>query len=89
LEKSLDTINEDKSNENEEITGIDKTPKSYSEIYSKFRLFKLIKIVLYYGFNTIKKNKLLFTILMLFCGYFLKNEVQRMFERVLSIVKFK
>ena len=88
LEKTLEVVNEDKTNEIDEIE-TDKNPKSDSEKYSKFRIFKFIKILLYYGFDTIKKNKLLFAILLIFSGYLLKNEVQRMFDGVLSIVKFK
>lgn len=86
LEKTLDVVQEDKTNEIEEM---ESEKNNNSENYTKFRILKFIKIILYYAFHTIRKNKLLFAILLSFSGYLFKNEVQRMFDGVLSIVKFK
>ncbi len=56
---------------------------------SRFTIIKIIKIFGYKFYDVIKKNKLLFSILLVMFVYYFKQEINLMFDTVLGIVKFK
>jgi hypothetical protein len=67
----------------------EKKIKKDNSIVSKFVFLKLARFLLFSCFNIVKKNKFLFFVLISISGYYFKIEIEKMFEHVLNIVKFK
>lgn len=63
--------------------------KKDNSIISKFMFLKLVRFLFNSSLNFVKKNKFLFFVLLSISGYYFKIEIEKMFEHVLNIVKFK
>jgi hypothetical protein len=56
---------------------------------SRFTITKILRIFAHKFFSILRKNKLLFTILLFMLSYYFKQELTSMLDNVLGIVKFK